>query len=139
MLLDIDHFKQINDQYGHHAGDQALQLVADLLRQRVRIADVSARFGGEEMVILLPDAGLEQTLRVAERIRTSIASLTINSDHGSFHLTVSIGVAIIAGNQLDRELDDLIIYADQACYAAKHAGRNQISVWNDPEILIQPE
>ncbi|MBP1465867.1 diguanylate cyclase [Candidatus Chloroploca sp. M-50] len=139
MLLDIDHFKQINDQYGHHAGDQALQLVADLLRQRVRTADVSARFGGEEMVVLLPDASLEQTLVVAERIRTSIATLTIESEHGSFQLTVSIGVTIVSGKQLDCELDDLIIYADQACYAAKHAGRNQIKVWNESVITIQPE
>lgn len=133
LLLDVDHFKQVNDGYGHHGGDQALRAVADLLRASLRTTDVSARFGGEELVVLLPDARSERAVAVAERLRHALATLEVPSERGIIQLTASFGVATLEGAALGESLDTLLARADEACYDAKRAGRDRVSLWAEPE------
>jgi len=121
MLLDLDHFKQVNDTHGHAAGDLALCAVANILGTMKRSYDYAGRWGGEEFLLLLPQCS-EQDLRViAERIRTAVAQLQIESGAQSFSLTVSIGIYFSATPQT---LDAMLQQVDRAMYAAKAAGRN---------------
>jgi diguanylate cyclase (GGDEF)-like protein len=127
-LVDIDHFKLVNDTYGHLAGDKALRAVTDALRSQLRGSDMAGRFGGEEFVVLLPQAREHDALNVAERLRTHIAELSIPVDDedetaGCIKLTISVGVASLAGES--RELTDLVAAADAALYHAKETGRNK--------------
>lgn len=125
-LVDIDHFKTVNDTYGHLAGDMALRAVADAIREQLRSYDVAGRFGGEEFVVLLPHAGEADAMAIAERLRTHIAGMVIavDPDQGtSITLTVSVGVAALDGTA--RELTDLLAAADSALYYAKENGRNK--------------
>jgi diguanylate cyclase (GGDEF)-like protein len=127
-LVDIDHFKMVNDTYGHLAGDKALRAVTDALRSQLRGSDMAGRFGGEEFVVLLPQAREHDALNVAERLRTHIAELSIPVDDedetaGCIKLTISVGVASLAGES--RELTDLVAAADAALYHAKETGRNK--------------
>jgi diguanylate cyclase (GGDEF)-like protein len=129
LVIDLDHFKSINDQYGHLAGDQILRAVADTLTKEVRTYDLVGRFGGEEFVVLLPATSESETLHVAERIRRRISELVIPlSGNGSTaifdRLTVSIGIAAFPRHGKDRA--DVLHAADMAMYAAKAAGRNQV-------------
>ena len=124
MVLDIDHFKVINDQYGHGTGDQALQSIAKALKEVVRDGDLLARWGGEEFTILLPETNLIQALTLAERLREIIAKLHIIADGTELKFTVSIGVA-----QKENEMssiENLFNQADIFMYQAKQAGRNQV-------------
>ncbi|MGO9077795.1 MAG: diguanylate cyclase [Streptosporangiaceae bacterium] len=126
-LIDIDHFKNVNDTYGHLAGDEALCALSDVLRQAVRDYDLVGRFGGEEFSLLMPQTTAGDAQRVAERIRERIAALRI--DAGSrpgipITLTVSIGVAVAGGG----DITELLAAADSALYRAKRAGRNQVMV-----------
>lgn len=127
LMLDIDHFKVVNDTYGHPAGDEALRAVAALLSGEVRSVDTVARYGGEEFAILMPETGGSGGLTMAERIRVSIASQAITVAQGqAVNLTVSIGVAAFpeaAGSE-----KELVAAADGALYAAKSAGRNRVEV-----------
>lgn len=122
MMLDLDHFKQINDNYGHQAGDQVLHEFAQRCEASVREVDLVGRYGGEELVIFLPETDLTTAKQVAERLRKSIAETPIYE----ISVTVSIGVAAKDGNTMD--LETLIARADQAMYIAKHKGRNRIAV-----------
>jgi diguanylate cyclase (GGDEF)-like protein len=127
-LVDIDHFKLVNDTYGHLAGDKALRAVTDGLRSQLRGYDLAGRFGGEEFAVLLPQAREQDALNVAERLRTHIAELSIPVDDedeaaGCIKLTISVGVASLAGES--RELTDLLAAADAALYHAKETGRNK--------------
>jgi diguanylate cyclase (GGDEF)-like protein len=127
-LVDIDHFKLVNDTYGHLAGDKALRAVTDGLRSQLRGSDMAGRFGGEEFAVLLPQAREQDALMVAERLRTHIAELSIPVDDGDetagcIKLTISVGVASLAGES--RELTDLLAAADAALYHAKETGRNR--------------
>lgn len=124
LLLDIDYFKSINDQYGHIYGDQALQQVAKTLCETVREKDFVARYGGEEFAILLPDVCEKKTLEVAERIREKIASCPMKVQEENVNLTVSIGIAVFPKDT--ENVFDLIALADNALYAAKAEGRNQV-------------
>ena len=123
-VADLDHFKKINDRYGHAVGDAVLRTVAQVLRETGRVTDVAARLGGEEFGLLFPDASVKQAARVAERIRTAVAAaVTMLPDGCPLHATISIGVApLVAGATLDAAMSD----ADKALYAAKHHGRNQV-------------
>ena len=124
MVLDIDHFKVINDQYGHGTGDQALKSIANTLREMVRDGDILARWGGEEFTILLPETNLIQALTLAERLRETIAKLHILVGKTELSFTVSIGVA-----QKEMEMsniENLFNQADIFMYQAKQAGRNQV-------------
>ncbi len=130
-LVDIDHFKMVNDTYGHLVGDKALRAVTDALQSQLRGYDLAGRFGGEEFAVLLPQAREQDALNVAERLRAHIAGLSIPVDDedesaGSVRLTISVGVASLDGES--RELTDLLAAADAALYHAKETGRNKTHV-----------
>lgn len=128
LMFDVDHFKQINDSYGHDVGDRVLQLIADTARKEMRHSDVLARFGGEEFIILLSDTQLQDALVIAERIRNSIQQQYLYArPELILKFTVSIGIAELESHTQD--LDDLIKKADVALYAAKKSGRNRIEVY----------
>jgi diguanylate cyclase (GGDEF)-like protein len=130
-LLDLDHFKIINDTFGHLAGDRVLREVADVLKEHMRDYDLTGRFGGEEFTILLPHTTALQARYIAERLRTRIASLPVTDDDGVLgtHLTASIGIATLVDSH--RDLNDLIAAADNAVYKAKQAGRNKVHILTD--------
>jgi diguanylate cyclase (GGDEF)-like protein len=127
-LVDIDHFKAVNDTYGHLVGDKVLRAVTDALRSHLRAYDLAGRFGGEEFVILLPHTHQANALIIAERLRTRIAAMSIPVDDEDesgplVTLTVSIGVTVL--DNASRELTDLLADADTALYHAKENGRNK--------------
>ena len=124
MMLDIDHFKHINDRFGHACGDEVLRQVARGIRSQISSRDLCARVGGEEFALLMP--GLEATLafQLADRMRAHIASLKIETPHGPVSVTVSVGVAPLCPEA--ESLDDLLALADDQLYEAKHAGRNRV-------------
>jgi diguanylate cyclase (GGDEF)-like protein len=127
-LVDIDHFKSVNDTYGHLVGDKALRAVTDALRNQLRVYDLAGRFGGEEFAILLPQAREMDALNVAERLRAHVAALSVpvgdNAESGPVvKLTISVGVAALNGES--RELADMLAAADAALYHAKETGRNK--------------
>ena len=126
LLIDADHFKQINDTLGHAAGDRALQGIADTCNRSLREVDVVGRLGGEEFAVAMPEADLVVACQVAERLRQHIAEHDVSVDEQSFRVTVSIGVA--AASPADRTLDQMLRRADQALYTAKNSGRNRIAV-----------
>ncbi len=140
LLIDIDHFKQVNDRHGHLVGDEALRAVATILRSAIRAKDVIGRFGGEEFVIALPDTDLDDATVTADRLRTAVAASPLAAmcagvlddpdlDPDTFHLTVSIGVAVYPGRR--QTVDDLLLRADRAMYAAKAAGRDRVRLAAD--------
>ena len=127
-LVDIDHFKLVNDTYGHLVGDKTLRAVTDALQSQLRAYDVAGRFGGEEFVILLPHAREVDALAVAERLRVHIASLVIpvdDSDASGAFVRVTISVGVAALDRSRRELTDMLNAADAALYHAKETGRNK--------------
>ncbi|HRP96204.1 MAG TPA: PAS-domain containing protein [Rhodocyclaceae bacterium] len=128
LLIDIDHFKAINDHYGHLVGDECLRSIANVLSSNLRVVDLIARFGGEEFVVLLCDTGLEQALQIAEQLRRVVAATRLDGAAGdAIGVTVSIGVA--TRHALDaRDFDRLLADADAGAYAAKHAGRDRVCV-----------
>lgn len=128
LIADIDHFKTVNDTHGHLVGDQVLVDVADSLRQQVRAGDTVGRFGGEEFVVLLPNAGALEACRVAERLRTRVSGLAVPADGMSVQVTISVGVALLRDHGED--LVELLAAADLALYGAKDAGRDR--VWMSP-------
>jgi diguanylate cyclase len=131
LLIDIDHFKKFNDNYGHVVGDQVLRLVANTLRERVRGIDLPARYGGEELIAVLPGADLASCMAVAERIRRSISERPITRRSTGEILpgvTVSIGVGQF---QFGEAMADLIDRCDRALYLAKKSGRNRVVSENE--------
>lgn len=123
VLGDLDHFKQINDHYGHQAGDQVLREVAVRLRQQLRGQDTVARWGGEEFILLLPNTRLAGAVQVAEKLRVQVAALTITVSDQRLQTSLSLGVSECAAGG---EVGDSIRRADLAMYEAKHAGRNRV-------------
>jgi diguanylate cyclase (GGDEF)-like protein len=125
LMLDLDHFKQFNDHYGHLAGDQALREIAEVLRQNARSVDILARYGGEEFAIVLPETDLRRAVFQAERIRSAVANHPFLKDESgeAKALTVSIGVAGLTSHM--HKLEELVHGADQGLYCAKAAGRNR--------------
>lgn len=123
VMLDVDHFKRINDRFGHQVGDRALEQIARCAQSHLRTSDVLARYGGEEMILLLPETGLDRALWVSEAIRNAVAALPLDTGRAPLPLTLSAGVA----DRLEHgdTLEALIRRADQALYAAKAAGRNR--------------
>ncbi len=126
MMLDLDHFKNINDHFGHLVGDQILQDFAQICIQSVRDGDLVGRYGGEEIIILLPETDRELAMRVAERLGSTVAEKPFNTSKGAVRVTVSIGVAAL--DEHTPHFEALIARADQALYIAKHKGRNRVSV-----------
>jgi diguanylate cyclase (GGDEF)-like protein len=121
LLLDLDHFKQVNDKYGHAAGDLAICATANVLRSMKRSYDYAGRWGGEEFMLLLPECNEDEMVAIAERIREAIRNLHIEAGTRNFTFTVSIGVHYPSGPQT---LDAMLQQADKALYAAKDAGRD---------------
>jgi diguanylate cyclase (GGDEF)-like protein len=129
-LLDIDHFKQINDQHGHAAGDMALRSTMAAIEQNLRDRDILGRYGGDELIVVMPDTDAEQAAVVCERLREMLACLRCAVESARFDLTVSIGVASARGEGADFER--LVNAADTALYKAKRLGRNRTCVAEEP-------
>jgi diguanylate cyclase (GGDEF)-like protein len=125
MILDLDHFKGVNDTFGHLAGDQALRRVGNLLQSNFRSYDSAGRFGGEEFLVVLPNCGYTALTLRAEMVRLSMASLRLEFDGRPCSLTTSIGVATLDPN-LGESLESLLQRADSALYEAKRYGRNRV-------------
>jgi len=132
LFMDIDHFKKVNDTYGHQSGDECLRVVAQQVKELLRKTDVFARYGGEEFVALMPEESLDKAQQVAERIRETIAETGVKAENGKiFQVTLSIGVSSQRFSQQDvktlREQGEaLISKADHAMYEAKRSGRNKV-------------
>jgi diguanylate cyclase (GGDEF)-like protein len=126
-MIDLDHFKLVNDTFGHPVGDEVLRNTARVLQREARTVDIVARFGGEEFVVVLPETGEEGAVAVAERIRVRIAEQAVLPGPGydSARVTASIGVAVVPSSDVSGA-EDLIALADQALYRAKAAGRNRV-------------
>lgn len=124
LFLDVDHFKAYNDALGHPAGDECLRQIADCLRNTTRTVDMVGRYGGEEFVVLAPHTGMEEALKLAERIRDGVLQMAIKHTQSSVadHVTVSIGVAVGP----EGPCTDVVKQADTALYAAKDGGRNRV-------------
>ena len=127
LMVDLDHFKRVNDTYGHLVGDAVLREIAALLRTQVREVDLVGRYGGEEFGIGLLDTGRDAAQVVAERIRQAAATATFRACHEPLTLTVSIGIAAFPQDAADAA--ELIAHADAAMYHAKEAGRNRVSAY----------
>jgi two-component system, cell cycle response regulator len=125
LMLDIDHFKKVNDIYGHQSGDAVLKAVADVAKGNLRNYDIAARYGGEEFVVVLPNTPLSEASLVAERLRESVQALSFPAPLDGLTTTVSIGVATFPSTQVD-SIETLLEKADDALYRAKHAGRNKV-------------
>ncbi len=124
LMIDLDHFKRINDQFGHLVGDQMLQLIARNCAKILRKVDVISRYGGEEFLVVLPETDLKEGIATAERLREAIASSQLVTNEGVVKITGSLGVATLG--MCPPEIKLLIDYADKALYEAKKAGRNQV-------------
>src|SRR5271166_6443512 len=127
LLVDVDHFKRVNDHHGHLIGDEVLRALATGLRQQVRESDVVGRFGGEEFTVLLPGTDDAGAYGIAERLRASATRLSVSAADARIQVTVSIGVAVLG--QHGHELFELLAAADVALYKAKDAGRDQVRVY----------
>ncbi len=125
IMTDIDHFKRVNDKFGHQVGDNVLVRVADLLQEELRTYDLAARYGGEEFCLVLPETDLTAAVEVAERIRYKSENMVFGGAMKGSQLTMSFGVAAYDGS-VEGSIDDLIKKADDALYLAKHSGRNQV-------------
>lgn len=133
LMLDIDHFKRINDNWGHAAGDAVLREIAQRVESQVRASDVAARYGGEEFVVLLPGTDVGSAMLLAERIRTAVSATVVDLPNGeTVTITASIGISEVQpspeANDLKTVGDALIARADVALYAAKSAGRDRVEV-----------
>jgi diguanylate cyclase (GGDEF)-like protein len=125
ILFDIDHFKNVNDTHGHLVGDQVLRVLTDKVTKTTRSTDFVCRYGGEEFIVLMPEAGREEALAMAERLREIVSGITVLAPEGTLSMTISLGVAALksGGNET---LEGLISRADKAMYEAKAAGRNTV-------------
>lgn len=123
-MLDLDHFKNVNDSYGHGVGDKVIRALSQLLRQRLRVTDSVGRYGGEEFVAILPDCDQSSAVRLLDAIREGFATLSFSAGEKSFHVTLSAGVASVTGAA--QGTINLLEEADKALYEAKNGGRNQV-------------
>ena len=130
MVLDLDHFKQVNDTHGHHAGDQALKRFGLFLSESLRDSDITGRLGGEEFAVILPHTLSHHARKIADTLCSKLSEVDVLGD-GSLHITISIGMVFHAGDT-PPNLDRLLQQADRALYQAKQNGRNQ-AVLYDPE------
>jgi len=130
LMIDIDHFKQVNDTHGHLVGDQVLKSLAQICTSLIRENDIFARFGGEEFIFLLPESTIEQAQVAAERLRFNIEKAVLVTDAGELSITISAGVSSWNGQQ-EVSIDRLIDQADKALYRAKQVGRNRVTSWRE--------
>ena len=127
ILTDIDHFKKVNDTYGHPAGDLVLKGVSKIIREAIRDIDVPARYGGEEFAVILPGTDAEGGRQIAERVRKAVMEASFSSEGKELKVTISLGIASAPADASRKE--ELIEKSDQALYHAKHNGRNQTALW----------
>jgi diguanylate cyclase (GGDEF)-like protein len=128
IVIDVDKFKNFNDTYGHLAGDRVLEYLALAIKSNIRLEDIPSRFGGEEFTVLLPDTGRDMAFTVAERLRTSVASMNVPWETPLPQVTISIGI-ITFDEHTFIPADEVIKRADQALYLSKERGRNRSTVW----------
>lgn len=124
MMLDIDHFKKVNDNYGHQCGDQALKHTSSIINNNVRNSGVFVRFGGEEFAVILPNTDVAEGLIIAERIREAVEKSEFIYQNERIHFTISIGVSVYSGENVE----EFIEKSDNALYKAKENGRNQVAI-----------
>ncbi len=129
ILSDIDHFKSVNDTYGHPVGDEVLRQVAKVFRDNLRETDLPARYGGEEFIVLLEETDLEGAKVIANRVREAVQSLVFQSEQGPFQCTISMGIGMWPEDNHD--IDELIDLADQGLYHSKENGRNQVNAYQE--------
>ncbi len=122
-MVDIDHFKEVNDTYGHKAGDRVLEAVASILVEHLRMPDKVGRYGGEEFLLVFPETDLDRTNKIAERIRAAVSNAEFDVGESKLKLTISIGATLF---QRGEDLEQLLSRADRALYQAKQSGRNQV-------------
>lgn len=132
LLVDLDHFKAVNDRHGHDVGDEALVHIAGILRRTCRDTDLVARWGGEEFALILPDTNLDQARTLAERIRTSVSKSELMAGSNTIHLTISVGGATYQPGDSN---DSLFQRADKMRYKAKNGGRNRVEMAEDTLAL----
>jgi diguanylate cyclase (GGDEF)-like protein len=134
-MIDIDHFKRFNDDYGHRVGDVTLQKVASVLRSSARDDDQIYRYGGEEFVVVFTDSRPDEALSLANRLRLAVESAPLSGEHLDpvGPVTISIGLALLPEHGTD--LSDLIAKADRAMYRAKANGRNRVELWGESVAL----
>lgn len=130
LMIDLDKFKLVNDTHGHAAGDEVLKALVRISSDALRKSDILARFGGEEFVVLLPHADIKEASMLAERLRKAIENSEIKVEELTLHVTVSIGVSILAAHESDST--EMLARADQAMYNAKNSGRNKVAVMPAP-------
>jgi diguanylate cyclase (GGDEF)-like protein len=128
VMVDIDHFKKVNDTFGHTEGDQVLCKIASLLKGSIRKKDTVARYGGEEFILILPEASLEASFVIAERIRRLIESTLFEVGQAQVNLTVSMGISNFPSHRA-KSKEELIKMADKALYDAKRGGRNKVCIF----------
>lgn len=123
-MIDLDHFKRINDEHGHEFGDQVLKTVGEALREPLRSSDILGRFGGEEFILILPETNIEQASAIAERMRQALCSMAIVKDGETFRITATFAITEVCDT--DQKISDIIRRADEALYQGKHAGRDRV-------------
>jgi diguanylate cyclase (GGDEF)-like protein len=129
LFGDIDHFKAINDTFGHLAGDRVIKALATKLRMETRESDHAARYGGEEFAVILPETTIEDAKVIAERLRSGIESMDITYGGNSISISLSFGIADLTDNK-KADIDELISRADKALYHAKEQGRNRCIIFD---------
>ncbi len=132
LLIDADHFKSVNDTWGHDVGDKVLQEIADVLRTSVRAHDVAARFGGEEFVVLLPETDCREAAIISERVRAAAENRLLRVDDFAVQVTLSVGCTTVSPCERSMDVDALLKRADVALYAAKKNGRNRVERYPGP-------
>ena len=130
VMVDIDHFKKVNDTFGHTEGDQILCKISSVLKNSVRRKDTVARYGGEEFILILPEAGLEQSFVIAERIRQLVEKTLFEVGRAQVNLTLSMGISNFPSHRV-KSKEELIKMADQALYDAKRGGRNKVCIFTE--------
>jgi diguanylate cyclase (GGDEF)-like protein len=129
LLFDVDHFKKVNDTYGHLAGDAVLVQLAELVKQRIRTTDILCRYGGEEFTIIMPHINQQQAYIVAEHIRSLVAKMLVHHADLTIPVTISIGISSYVAGNIEHAKETLIEQADKALYQAKHSGRNKVMLF----------
>lgn len=133
MMIDLDHFKHVNDTYGHRGGDEVLKALAALLLDSVRASDVACRYGGEEFLLLLPNMSAQHAVVRAEQWRAAFEAITVDYGAMSIKATLSIGVALYPG--AGASVTELTRCADLALYQAKEQGRNRVVLFSTPDVI----